>query len=180
MITCFLPCNSSHLHDTWPKYSNKVNSSYVALPGLNINLHRHILRHINAVWKQFPSFFKMAAKMDVTFYACANEHKNRVLVTWKPVSAVCKGSFRQSCSSLFLLQSRTCRCTELVCNSFCAAMATTFICCCCFLKEESAYVSLRLRVQNAVPAQPCVGKIWISLVLLNFLHCNFRLWFETP
>ena len=42
------------------------------------------------------------------------------------------------------------------------------------------YVSLRLRVQNAVPAQPCVGKIRISLVLLNFLHCNFRLWFETP
>ena len=29
-------------------------------------------------------------------------------------------------------------------------------------------------------AQPCVGKIRISLVLLNFLHCNFRLWFETP
>ena len=42
------------------------------------------------------------------------------------------------------------------------------------------YVSLRLRVQNAVSAQPCVGKIRISLVLLNFLHCNFRLWFETP
>ena len=43
-----------------------------------------------------------------------------------------------------------------------------------------SYVSLRLRVQNAVPAQPCVGKIRISLVLFNFLHCNFRLWFETP
>ena len=42
------------------------------------------------------------------------------------------------------------------------------------------YVSLRLRVQNAVPAQPCVGKLGISLVLLNFLDCNFRLWFETP
>ena len=42
------------------------------------------------------------------------------------------------------------------------------------------YVSLRLRVQNAVSAQPCVGKFRISLVLLNFLHCNFRLWFETP
>ena len=42
------------------------------------------------------------------------------------------------------------------------------------------YVSLRLRVQNAVSAQPCVGKLGISLVLLNFLHCNFRLWFETP
>ena len=41
------------------------------------------------------------------------------------------------------------------------------------------YVSLRLRVQNAVSAQPCVGKFQISLVLLNFLHCNFRLWFET-
>ena len=35
------------------------------------------------------------------------------------------------------------------------------------------YVSLRLRVQNAVPAQPCVGKLEISLVLLNFLRCNF-------
>ena len=42
------------------------------------------------------------------------------------------------------------------------------------------YVSLHLRVQNAVPAQPCVGKYWISLILLNFLHCNFRLWFKTP
>ena len=42
------------------------------------------------------------------------------------------------------------------------------------------YVSLRLRVQNVVPAQPCVGKLGISLVLLNFLHCNFRLWFKTP
>ena len=42
------------------------------------------------------------------------------------------------------------------------------------------YVSLRLRVQNAVPAQPCVRKLGISLVLLNFLHCNFRLWFKTP
>ena len=36
------------------------------------------------------------------------------------------------------------------------------------------YVSLRLRVQNAVPPQPCVGQLEISLVLLNFLHCNFR------
>ena len=36
------------------------------------------------------------------------------------------------------------------------------------------YVSLRLRVQDAVPTQPCVGKLEISLVLLNFLHCNFR------
>ena len=42
------------------------------------------------------------------------------------------------------------------------------------------YVSLRLHMQNAVPAQPCVGKYWISLILLNFLHCNFRLWFKTP
>ena len=48
------------------------------------------------------------------------------------------------------------------------------------VEPKVAYVSLRLRVQNAVPAQPCVGKIRISLVLLNFLHCNFRLWFETP
>ena len=37
------------------------------------------------------------------------------------------------------------------------------------------YVSLRLRVQNAVSTQPCVGKLGISLVLLNFLDCNFRL-----
>ena len=47
-------------------------------------------------------------------------------------------------------------------------------------KEGNKYVSLRLRVQNAVSAQPCVGKLGISLVLLNFLHCNFRLWFKTP
>ena len=30
------------------------------------------------------------------------------------------------------------------------------------------YVSLQLSVQNAVSAQPCVGKLGISLVLLNF------------
>ena len=47
-------------------------------------------------------------------------------------------------------------------------------------KMSFTYVSLRLRVQNAVPVQPCVGKLGISLVLLNFLHCNFRLWFKTP
>ena len=46
--------------------------------------------------------------------------------------------------------------------------------------KYKTYVSLRLRVQNAVLAQPCVGKLGISLVLLNFLHCNFRLWFKTP
>ena len=45
---------------------------------------------------------------------------------------------------------------------------------------KNIYVSLRLRVQNAVSPQPCVGKFRITLVLLNFLHCNFRLWFETP
>ena len=43
----------------------------------------------------------------------------------------------------------------------------------------NTYVSLQLSVQNAVCAQPCVGKFRIFLVLLNFLHCNFRLWFET-
>ena len=48
------------------------------------------------------------------------------------------------------------------------------------LTRRHIYVSLRLRVQNAVPTQPCVGKLGISLVLLNFLHCNFRLWFKTP
>ena len=47
-------------------------------------------------------------------------------------------------------------------------------------KGRMAYVSLRLRVQNAVSPQPCVGKLRISLVLFNFLDCNFRLWFETP
>ena len=41
-------------------------------------------------------------------------------------------------------------------------------------------VSLCLRMQNAVSAQPCVGKLGISPVLLNFLDCNFRLWLETP
>ena len=48
------------------------------------------------------------------------------------------------------------------------------------VKSPNIYVSLCLRLQNAVPAQPCVGKLGISLVLLNFLHCNFRLWFKTP
>ena len=37
----------------------------------------------------------------------------------------------------------------------------------------------RLRVQNAVSAQPCVGKLGISLVLLNFLglilDCGLKL-----
>ena len=45
---------------------------------------------------------------------------------------------------------------------------------------ENIYVSLCLCVQNVVSTQPCVGKLGISLVLLNFLHCNFRLWFKTP
>ena len=48
------------------------------------------------------------------------------------------------------------------------------------LSDLHVYVSLQLRMQNAVSAQPCVGKLGISLVLLNFLGCNFRLWFETP
>ena len=47
-------------------------------------------------------------------------------------------------------------------------------------RQIHVYVSLQLRVQNAVSAQPCVGKLGISLVLLRFLGCNFRLWFETP
>ena len=49
-----------------------------------------------------------------------------------------------------------------------------------FKNPQKIYVSLRLRVQNAVSAQPCVGNLGISLVLLNFLDCNFRLWLETP
>ena len=49
-----------------------------------------------------------------------------------------------------------------------------------FFLIKFTYVSLQLRVQNAVSAQPCVGKLGISLVLLNFLNCNLRLWFETP
>ena len=48
------------------------------------------------------------------------------------------------------------------------------------MSDTNIYVSLRLRMQNAVSAQPCVGKLGISLVLLNFLDCNFRLWLETP
>ena len=51
---------------------------------------------------------------------------------------------------------------------------------CNLVTDYDIFVSLRLRVQNAVPAQPCVGKLGISLVLLNFLHCNFGLWFKTP
>ena len=42
------------------------------------------------------------------------------------------------------------------------------------------YVSLQLLVKNVVSTEPCVGKMGISLVLLNFLDCKFRLWFETP
>ena len=51
------------------------------------------------------------------------------------------------------------------------------------IKESVAdsYICLTsLTRANAVPAQPCVGKLGISLVLLNFLHCNFGLWFKTP
>ena len=33
-----------------------------------------------------------------------------------------------------------------------------------YLLQVAIYVSLRLRVQNGVPAQPCVGKLGISLV----------------
>ena len=44
----------------------------------------------------------------------------------------------------------------------------------CTLDWSETYVSLRLCMQNAVPTQPCVAKLEISLVLLNFLHCNFR------
>ena len=47
-------------------------------------------------------------------------------------------------------------------------------------KSGNTYVSLQLHMQNAVFAQNCVGKLGISLVLLNFLGCNFRLWFKTP
>ena len=55
------------------------------------------------------------------------------------------------------------------------------LCTLLFQKKNAfhTYVSLQLRVQNAVSAQPCVGKLGISLVLLNFLHCKFRLWFKT-
>ena len=67
-----------------------------------------------------------------------------------------------------------CVCVMLyVCVHLCVYIMWCFLC-------VIIYVSLRLRVQNAVPAQPCVGKIRISLVLFNFLHCNFKLWFETP
>ena len=37
---------------------------------------------------------------------------------------------------------------------------------------QKQYVLLQLSVQNAVSAQPYVGKLGISLVLLNFLSCN--------
>ena len=39
------------------------------------------------------------------------------------------------------------------------------------LKWLNIYVQFQLIVQNAVSAQPCVGKLGISLVL-NFLGCN--------
>ena len=44
---------------------------------------------------------------------------------------------------------------------------------------KDIYVSLQLNMQNAVSAQPCVGKLGISLVLLNFLGCNCGLWLKT-
>ena len=46
-------------------------------------------------------------------------------------------------------------------------------------ESPNEYVSLQLSVQNAVSAQPCVGKLGISLVLLNFLGCNCGLWLKT-
>ena len=45
--------------------------------------------------------------------------------------------------------------------------------------QSHIYVSLQLNVQNALSAQPCVGKLGISLVLLNFLSCNCGLWLKT-
>ena len=41
-------------------------------------------------------------------------------------------------------------------------------------EAASVHVRFQLIVQNAVSAQPCVGKLGISHVLLNFLGCNFR------
>ena len=42
-----------------------------------------------------------------------------------------------------------------------------------------AYVRFQLIVQNVVSTQPCVRNLAISLVLLNFLYCNLKLWFKT-
>ena len=70
-----------------------------------------------------------------------------------------------------------------VCVNICPAVHFSRSLCICFNADsicEFVYVSLRLRMQNAASAQPCVGKLGISLVLLNFLDCNFRLWLETP
>ena len=39
-------------------------------------------------------------------------------------------------------------------------------------ESKLIYVRFQLIVQNAVSAQPCVGKLGMSLVLLNFLGCN--------
>ena len=41
--------------------------------------------------------------------------------------------------------------------------------------SQNAYVSLRLRVQNAVSPQPCVGKLGKSPLLLNFLVSTLRI-----
>ena len=46
------------------------------------------------------------------------------------------------------------------------------------LKLDMSHFSFSCK--NAVSTQPCVGKLGLSLVLLNFLDCKFRLWFETP
>ena len=39
-------------------------------------------------------------------------------------------------------------------------------------KDKFEYVRFQLNVQNVVSPQPCVRKLGISLVLLNFLGCN--------
>ena len=42
-----------------------------------------------------------------------------------------------------------------------------------------AYIcTISVTCVNAVSAQPCVGKLQISHVLLNFLGCNFGWWFK--
>ena len=65
-------------------------------------------------------------------------------------------------------------------NAICMLSTDAYLMYISFLLLLFAYVSLQLCVQNAVSTQPCVGKLRISLVLLNFLGCNFRLWFKTP
>ena len=57
----------------------------------------------------------------------------------------------------------------------CTKVLKTWTCIITSNHRSFVYVSLQLCMQNAVSAQPCVGKLRISLVLFNIWDGNFRL-----